>query len=62
MLVLLSIMDDNYCNNIINKKNLVITEILETEESYVNHLKEIVEVSLLSINLRSSHRFKYSVS
>ncbi|XP_060851678.1 pleckstrin homology domain-containing family G member 1-like [Rhopalosiphum padi] len=36
-------MDDNYCNNIINKKNLVITEILETEESYVNHLKEIVE-------------------
>ncbi|XP_026804708.1 pleckstrin homology domain-containing family G member 1-like [Rhopalosiphum maidis] len=36
-------MDDNYRNSIINKKNLVITEILETEESYVNHLKEIVE-------------------
>ncbi|XP_027853515.2 pleckstrin homology domain-containing family G member 1-like isoform X6 [Aphis gossypii] len=38
-------MNNNYCdiNDIINKKNLVITEILETEESYVNHLKEIVE-------------------
>lgn len=42
-------MNNNYCdiNDTINKKNLVITEILETEESYVNHLKEIVEVSLL---------------
>jgi len=29
------------------KKNLVITEILETEESYVNHLKEIVLVSVI---------------
>lgn len=30
-----------------NKKNLVISEILETEKSYVNHLKEMVEVSFI---------------
>lgn len=30
-----------------NKKNLVIREILETEQSYVNHLKEMVEVSCI---------------
>lgn len=30
-----------------NKKNLVISEILETEQSYVNHLKEMVVVSFI---------------
>jgi len=39
---------NNNCD-ITYKKNLVITEILESEESYVNHLKEIVVVSIILI-------------
>lgn len=33
------------------KTNLVISEILETERSYVNYLKEIVVVSFVNIHL-----------
>jgi len=39
---------NNNCD-ITYKKNMVITEILESEESYVNHLKEIVVVSVILI-------------
>lgn len=39
----------NNIYDITYKKNLVITEILESEESYVNHLKEIVVVSVILI-------------
>lgn len=35
-----------------NKKNLVISEILETEQSYVNHLKEMVVVSYYVLNFK----------
>lgn len=33
------------------KINLVVSEILETEQSYVNHLKEIVVVRFINFNM-----------